>query len=86
MTTTTDYSEMTISRIAMVVWSDWSNVNYAAKPYLEAMADLMSIDDAYYADTGKDIVRRFLGNATGWRGEVAREVKAELRRRLGDVS
>jgi hypothetical protein len=57
----------------------WANPNYAAKPYLRAMADLDSIDSMYYYDTADSVVRYFLANATGWRGPEARRIKAELK-------
>jgi hypothetical protein len=48
-------------------------------PYLEAMLEMGSINEAYYFDSGADVVARFIGNASSWRGEVARRIKAELR-------
>jgi hypothetical protein len=72
----------TISEIADVIYTDWKNVNFAAKPYLEAMCSLNSINDNYGYDSGKMIVAYFLGNATSWRGEVAKEVKAHLKKLL----
>jgi hypothetical protein len=65
--------------IAREIRGDWKNVNYAAEPYLDAMGALDSIDDPYYADSGKSVVRYFLANAGTWRGDVARRVKAELK-------
>jgi hypothetical protein len=65
--------------IAADVWRDWGErVNYAARPYLEAMDTLRSINSAYYLDSSASIVSYFLCNATTWRGPVARSVKAEL--------
>lgn len=65
--------------IAAEIRKDWgSKLNYAAKPYLDAMSELSSIKDAYYLDSGRSIVAYFLANAGTWRGEVARRVKAEL--------
>ena len=65
--------------IAYDVWRDWNErVNYAARPYLEAMDTLCSLTDSYYLDSAASIVRYFLANATTWRGPVARSVKAEL--------
>lgn len=43
------------------------------------MATLHSINDNYYDDTAHTIVIYFLSNATTWRGETARRVKAELK-------
>ena len=77
-----DYSTMSLAQIATVIYNDWGKkVNFAAKPYLEAMATLQSVGDMYYCDTGSSIVAYFLSNATSWRGEVAREVKKELNNR-----
>ena len=73
---------MSISQIAAVVSKDWRPVNYAAKPYLEAMYSLNKITDDYGQDSGKSIVIYFMGNATSWRGDVARAVKKELTKRI----
>lgn len=71
--------------IAAEIRKSWKpNVNPAAKPYLDAMATLRSVDDKYYLDSGSSIVRYFLANAATWRGEDARRIKAELKRLLGD--
>lgn len=64
-----------------MIRADWQNVNYAAKPYLDAMRELNSINDNYGQDDAKSIVLYFLSNASGWRGETAKSVKAELKRR-----
>jgi hypothetical protein len=70
----------TLSQIASEVRKDWKNVNYAAKPYLDAMGCLDSItEDMYGCDSAKSIVLYFLGNASSWRGEKAKEIKAELK-------
>ncbi len=65
--------------IATDIRSDWKKVNYAAVPYLDAMQQLNSIDDNFILDSARSIVRYFLSNATTWRGEKAREIKAELK-------
>jgi len=66
--------------IAHEIQSDWKKVTYEAKPYLAAMATLNSINDTYIYDTAKSIVNYFLSNAGSWRGEVAKRVKAELKK------
>ena len=71
-----------LQTIATEIKQDWKNVNYAAKPYLEAMSQLNKITDNYYLDSGTSIVSYFLSNAGSWRGEVARRVKAELNKML----
>lgn len=68
-----------LNEIAKEIRADWSKVNYAAEPYLDAMSELASVDDPYYADSGKSIIRYFLANAGSWRGETARRIKTELR-------
>ena len=68
-----------IYEIAREIRKTWSPVNYTAKPYLEAMASLDRITDDYGYDSGKSVVLYFLSNASGWRGEDARRIKAELK-------
>lgn len=67
-----------LCEIANEIKGDWKKVSPAAKPYLAAMSSLISIKDKYLYDSGESIVLYFLSNATSWRGEVARRVKAEL--------
>lgn len=77
-----DLPRMSLSQIASLVYKDWKNVNFAAKPYLEAMSSLQNVSDMYFQDTGTSIVAYFLSNATSWRGDVAKAVKKELQRRI----
>lgn len=63
-------------------WTDKngkSNVHFAAKPYLQAMLQLDTVNDYYGFDSGKSIVNYFLCNANSFRGEAARRIKAELK-------
>jgi peptidoglycan hydrolase-like protein with peptidoglycan-binding domain len=71
-----------ISQLAALADEDWVQVSPHARPYLDAMKSLTSTRQAYGADRGSDIVMYFLSNATSWRGDVARKVKAELKRRV----
>lgn len=75
-------SKRTLREIAADIRANWKKVNYAAEPYLSAMASLESIHDNYYFDSGDMIVRYFLSNASSWRGDKAREIKAELKAML----
>jgi hypothetical protein len=75
-------NKLSISSIARLISSDWKKVNYAAKPYLDAMFSLDDVADKYYEDSGKSVILYFLANAGGWRGEVAKAVKAELKWRV----
>jgi len=68
-----------LSTIAREIYRTWPKVNYAAKPYLDAMATLDSVNDSYYYDSGKSVVLYFLANAGTWRGEDAKRIKAELK-------
>lgn len=72
-------NERSISTIASEVYRTWPKVNYAAKPYLEAMLSLDKITDTYICDSAVSVVLYFLANATSWRGEDARRIKAELK-------
>ena len=80
MATTTKTSVRSLREIAREIRREWKNVNFGAEPYLNAMAQLDSIDDNYMFDSGKTIVLYFLGNASSWRGESARRIKAELKK------
>jgi hypothetical protein len=67
-------------QIAQEIRRDWgAKVNYAARPYLEAMGSLDKPTDNYGMDSGRSIVAYFLSNAASWRGETAKRVKAELK-------
>lgn len=68
-----------LHEIAREIRRDWKKVSPYAEPYLDAMHTLTSIDQDYYADSGKSVVLYFLANASGWRGEGAKRIKAELK-------
>lgn len=55
-----------------------TDLNYAAKPYLEAMEALFDVRENYGMDSGKSIVAYFLSNASSWRGDKAKAIKKEL--------
>ena len=71
-----------IYAIAKDIRSNWSKVNYAAKPYLEAMEELTNISDTFMHDTAQSVVRYFLSNASSFRGEDAKRIKLELKAML----
>ncbi len=72
----------TLQDIAREIRSDWKSPYFGAVPYLDALSSLGSVNDRYGYDSGRDIVIYFLSNATTWRGETARKVKAELKAML----
>lgn len=71
-----------IHEIAREISSEWKNPYFGAVPYLDAMKSLNKIDDQYIYDSGRSVVMYFLSNATSWRGDVAKRVKAELKSML----
>lgn len=73
---------MTISDISRVVRKNWAKPNFAAVPYIESMGHCETLESRYIAEDGATQVVYFLSNATTWRGDVAKLVKAELNRRL----
>ena len=70
--------------IAREIRNDWGSqgkgVYFGAKPYLDAMSQLSDIKDRYGMDGAKSIVAYFLSNASTWKGEKARAIKAELKK------
>jgi len=68
-----------IADIAREIRGDWKNVYFGAVPYLDAMRSLDNVSDKIGADSAKTIILYFLWNASQWRGEVAKRVKAELK-------
>lgn len=76
--------ERTLNQIAKEIRMNWTKVNYGAEPYLSAMSSLNSIHDKYYMDDAKSIVLYFLSNASTWKGDKAKEIKAELKQMLNN--
>ena len=71
-----------LHQIGREINDDWrlqgKGVSPYARPYLDALLTLESIDDNYILDSADEIVRRFLANASTWKGEKARAIKKEL--------
>lgn len=76
------YRKHSLGKLAGVIQRQWSNMPEGVKPYLAALFTLKSVQDRYGFDSGRSIVSQLLSHMAGWKGETAREVKAELRRRL----
>lgn len=68
-----------LSVIAREVRANWTKVYFGAVPYLDAMATMDDVSEDFGCDPGREIVTYFLANANGWRGDVARRVKKELK-------
>ena len=86
-----------LSEIAYEIYQDWAtksgkverkakNIYHGAVPYLQAMMDMRHVSDSYGLEYGDMIVAYFLSNATTWRGETARRVKAELNQMLKEYN
>ena len=71
-----------IYEIASEIRRDWKKPYFGAVPYLQAMQQLNEVTDNYYFASGESIVRYFLANASTWKGETARRIKAELKTML----
>lgn len=68
-----------LTTIAAEIRKDWQNMPPAARAYFGPMSSLNTVEDNYGYDSGRSIVLYFLANASSWRGEVARRIKAELK-------
>lgn len=71
--------------ISQEIIKDWGmKMSPHAKPYVNAMRYLVSIEGQYGADSAQSVVLYFLSNASAWRGDVAKRVKEELKQMLRD--
>ena len=85
-----------INVIAIDIMRNWKSPDIAALPYIRAMTSCTSVYDhcgdgrkteaMYGADTVRSVLLYFLNNASTWRGEVARRIKAELNEMLKEKS
>jgi hypothetical protein len=73
------FTPASLKEVAFAIEKDWVKVSPYAQPYLDAMKQLNSINDSYYADTAKSVVLYFLSNASSYRGESAKAFKAYLK-------
>jgi hypothetical protein len=71
----------TLKVIASEIQKDWPVINNAgARDALECMKKMGVVTAQFGADpNGYGVIGAFLTNAIGWRGEVARRIKKELR-------
>jgi hypothetical protein len=71
-----------ISSIAYDIKRVWAKPYFGAKPYLDAMTQLNNINDKYFHDDAKSVIMYFLANASTFRGNDAKVLKAELKAML----
>ena len=68
-----------IHQIAAEIKCTWQKPYFGAVPYLDAMFCLEKPTDKYGLDSAENIILYFLCNASTWRGEDAKRIKAELK-------
>lgn len=75
----------TFRQIALEIKETWKNQYFGAKPYVDALLTLDTSDPSapYIFETAKDMVIGFLANAQTFRGEVAKNLKQELKNMIG---
>jgi hypothetical protein len=71
-----------LHEIAREIRADFKPMYFGAVPYVDAMGSMDKITDNYGADSGHSIVAYALSNLKTWRGDKAREIKAELNKML----
>lgn len=71
-----------LSEIAKDILQHWKNPYFGAKPYIQAMLLINSAEPnaPYLSEPAASIVAYFLANATTFRGEDAKRIKAELKK------
>jgi hypothetical protein len=62
---------------------DWRPMPDYAKAHFRAIECATSINEMYGCDSVKSEVCYFLSSASTWKGEVARRIKAELKKLAG---
>lgn len=76
----------TIKAIVADIVSEWGDkvntTGFAAKPYLEALADIETTEEYYGDDKAEHLLRYLLSNLNQFKGQRARELKEELRSHL----
>ena len=78
-----DLSQLNLAQIAAIIKADWKKPYFGAVPYINALSQLNSINDNFYAEDAHGIICYFVSNASTWRGPIAKSVKAELKKRAG---
>lgn len=70
-----------LNEIAADIKADAGNKDWFiyADPYVSALSQLNSANDNFYADSAVSVISYALANLNYWRGDKAREIKAELK-------
>ena len=86
-----------LNQIAAEVMTNWidmqrgktnspPNFMFHARPYLDALFDMEDISQPYGLEEGVFVVLYFLNNVQPWRGDVARQIKAELNEQVKEFN
>ncbi len=67
-----------IWQIAEEIRRDWKRIPWPAEDCLRGMDYLEHMGDMVGADSAYSVIAHFLGNASTWKGEIARKIKKEL--------
>ena len=65
--------------IAREIKADWEKPYFGAVPYISAMHSIVDVNDTYGVESARGLILYFLSNASSWRGETAKRIKAELK-------
>jgi hypothetical protein len=73
-----------LNELARIIYSEgrgksWFNI---AKHYVEPMLSMVDATEDYYYDSGTSVVLYALSNLQYWRGDVAKQVKLEMKQHL----
>jgi hypothetical protein len=68
-----------LSELAFIIEENWQNPSPPAVSHIEALGAMTSTRSTLWGVTGLDAIRSFLLTSRKWSGDVAREVRAELR-------
>ena len=75
--TAENLKKMTNLEIFQFIRKDWKNINYGAKPYLDYI-----LQGCWGCDSEKSSIAYFLSNASQYKGETAKMIKQELKKRI----
>lgn len=69
-------SHKPLYQYAGTIKRNWDTIAQDARPFIDAMFQLDQITD----ETARETVIRFLTTSRGWKGDIARDVKKELKK------
>lgn len=82
-----DLKNLYLSDLAILISSEYSLLNPELRHQVQKMAHVAVYLDRppdHLSESGKRIAREFLKHADHWTGQLAEEVKSEMKRRLAN--